>query len=89
MVGIGSVNDVPRANSGHTASRDENAQLRANLTTANNVVAENRTHIIAMATMFDLNAKLKPRLEQMWREIRPAINPPNQKFRRGGTRATD
>lgn len=78
MVGIGSVNDVPRARAGHTAARHENAQLRADLTTANTVIEENMTQIMAMATMFDLMAESNPKLEHMWQEIRPTINPPNR-----------
>lgn len=75
MVGIGSVNDVPRERTGQGAAREENAQLRADLTAANTVIAENMTHIMAMVSMFDLMADSNPALAKMWREVPPTINP--------------
>ena len=55
MVGIGSVNDVSRARAGHVAASEENSQLREALSNANTVMVENRTQMMAMASMFDLN----------------------------------
>lgn len=73
MVGIGSVNDVPGARAGRATAREENAQLRADLTAANTVIAENMTQIMAMASIFDLVVESNPRLEQMYggRYVRP------------------
>uniref|UniRef100_M4FGS9 Uncharacterized protein n=1 Tax=Brassica campestris TaxID=3711 RepID=M4FGS9_BRACM len=72
MVRIGSANDVLRETTACGASRQEESQLQADLTAANNVIWElqNRTQIRAMASMFDLIADSNLVLGQMWRECR-------------------
>ena len=75
MVGIGSVNDVPRTRVCHVAAREEISQLREALLVANTVMAENRTQMMAMALMFDLMADVNPEFVEMWWVVRPNINP--------------
>ncbi|KAG2248197.1 hypothetical protein Bca52824_087825 [Brassica carinata] len=75
MVGIGLVNDVPRTRACHVAAREEIAQLREALLVANTIMAENMTHMMAMASMFDLMADANPKFAEMWWAVRPNINP--------------
>ncbi|WZY70016.1 hypothetical protein YC2023_002256 [Brassica napus] len=75
MVGIGSVNDIPRTRACHVAAREEISQLWEALLVANTVMAENMTQMIAMASMFDLMADANPEFAEMWWVVRPNINP--------------
>lgn len=75
MVGVGSVNDVSRASVGHVAAREENAQPRKTLSNANTVMAEKRTHMMAMTSIFDIMADANPTIAERWRTVHPNINP--------------
>ena len=82
MVGIGTVNDVPRARAEYAARMRDNSQRRTDLTAANRVISEvrgdnqtNRTHIRSIAGMFDVLAETNPALAAMWQNVRPTINP--------------
>lgn len=82
MVGIGSVNDVPRARAEYAVRRQEESQLEAELRRANQVISTlqtdgeaNRTHIRTMAEMFDIIAETNPAFASMWAPRRATINP--------------
>ncbi|KAF3521759.1 hypothetical protein F2Q69_00046810 [Brassica cretica] len=51
MVGIGTVNDVPRARAEHAARMEEDSSLRRDLTAANRVIADHRDKFTVMANM--------------------------------------
>lgn len=72
MVGIGTVNDVLRARAEHAARIHKDSQLQTYLTAAKLVISElrtdnhaNRSHIRAMAAMFDVIAETNLALAQM------------------------
>lgn len=52
---------------------EENAQLRAALAASNAALAENRSQMMGMASMFDMIAESDPRYGQMWSQVRPTI----------------
>lgn len=63
MVGIGTENDILRARAEHAAKIHEDSQLQTDLTASKQVISElgtdnhaNRSHIRAMAAMFDVIA---------------------------------
>lgn len=81
MVGLGSVNNVPRATAAYGAARHEDSQLWADLTAANTVISElrgknvdNRTQIRGMTWMYDLIAETNLALAQMWQDVRQNMN---------------
>ncbi|KAF3536156.1 hypothetical protein F2Q69_00023139 [Brassica cretica] len=82
MVGISTVNDVPRARAEYAARMVDDSQLQTDLTAANRVISElradsqaNRIHIRSIAGMFDVLAETNPALASMWQNVRPTINP--------------
>ncbi|KAF2580129.1 hypothetical protein F2Q68_00003958 [Brassica cretica] len=69
MVGIGTVNDFPRARSEYGARMQDDSQLRTDFTSANQVILElrtdnraNMTHIRDVAAMFDVIVETNPAL---------------------------
>ena len=81
MVGIGTVNDVPRAKAAYAAKMQDYSQLRTDLTAANQVISElrannqaNRTHIMSLAGMFNILVDTNPALANMCQAVRPTIN---------------
>ena len=79
MVGIGTVNDVPRTRAEHTARMEEDSSLRRDLTAANRVIADHRDKFTVMANMFDLmiesNPNINPALASRWQTLRPTFIP--------------
>ncbi|KAG2301405.1 hypothetical protein Bca52824_030056 [Brassica carinata] len=80
MVGIGTVNDVPRARAEYAARMHDDSQLQTDLTAANQVISElradnqaSRTRLRSIAGMFDVLADTN--LAAMWQNVRPTINP--------------
>ncbi|KAL0650327.1 hypothetical protein Bca4012_093018 [Brassica carinata] len=75
MVGIGLVNDVPRATAAYAATKEEeHVWLQADLTAANGVISELQTTNELFAKMFNLVADSNPVLAQQWRNVRPRIH---------------
>ena len=54
IVGIGSVNDVPRARAAHHARVEEESTLRRDLSVANQVIERHNEQFKAMANLFDM-----------------------------------
>ena len=79
MVGIGTVNNVPRARAEHAARMEEDSSLRRDLTAANRVIADHRDKFTVMANMFDLmiesNPNINPVLASRLQTLRPTFIP--------------
>ena len=65
IVGIGSVNDVPRARAEHAARMEEESSLRRDLTAAKEVIADHRDKFTCMANMFDMMIETTPNVNQL------------------------
>ena len=79
MVGIGTVNDVPRARAEHAARMEEESSLRRDLTAAKEVIANHRDDFTFMANIFDLmiesTPNVNPTLADRWLSLRPIFIP--------------
>ncbi|KAL0774061.1 hypothetical protein Bca101_039212 [Brassica carinata] len=79
IIGIGSVNDVPRARFEHAARMEEEYSLRRDLTAAKEVIADHRDKFAFMANMFDLMietiSNINPTLAFRWQSLRPSFVP--------------
>ena len=80
MVGIGTVNNVPRARAAYAARMQDDSQLHTDLTAANQAISElradnqaNKTHITSLVGMFIL-VETNPTLANMWQAARPTVN---------------
>ena len=80
FVGLGSVNDVPRARADHAARReDQDSDLRRDLAAANNVIAQHNDKFKAMASFCDLmmtssSANADPIIASAWNTLRATLN---------------
>ncbi|CDY36715.1 BnaC02g31360D [Brassica napus] len=81
MIGIGLVNNVPRATSAYAAARQEDSQLCVDLTAANNVIAllweeqdDMRAQLRAMERMFDVIASGNPEIMWAWDSVRQFVH---------------
>ena len=77
MVGIGTVNDVPRARAEYASRIEADSSLRRDLTAANRVIDEHRDKFRVMANMFDLMLETNPNptLASTWQTLRPTFVP--------------
>ena len=79
IIGIGSVNDVPRARAEHAARMEEESSLRRDLTAAKEVIADHSDKFACMANMFDMmietTTNINPALASRWQSLRPSFIP--------------
>ncbi|KAL0667427.1 hypothetical protein Bca4012_030131 [Brassica carinata] len=79
IIGIGFVNDVPRARAEHSARMEEESSLRRDLTAAKEVIANHRDKFAFMANMFDLMIETTPNINPVfasrWQSLRPSFVP--------------
>ena len=79
IVGIGSVNDVPRARAEHAARMEEESSLRRDLTAAKEVIADHRDKFACLANMIDVmietTPNVNPALASRWQSLRPSFIP--------------
>ena len=79
IVGIGSVNDVPRARAEHAVRMEEESSLSRDLTAAKEVIADHSDKVAGMANMFDMmietTTNINPALASRWQSLRPSFIP--------------
>lgn len=81
ILGIGSVNDVPRARVEHAARREADSSFRRDLETANRTIADHNDKFKVMANIFDMllgsTPHVDPSVASAWQSMRSSFAGPD------------